>query len=96
MSAEVDGVNIAALTKGALARLGLPADTQGVIVSAVDPGSAAADKLRTGDIIDKINHQAVTSPAEYTELAQGLLGGEPALLSDTRNQTKMFVVVNPS
>ena len=84
------------LTTAVLARLGLPGDTQGVIVSAVDPGSAAADKLRTGDIIDKINHQTVTSPAGYAELSQELLGGEPALLSVTRNQNRMFVVVNPS
>ena len=92
----LDGVKIEELTVGTLARLGLPGDTQGVVVSEVDSGSPAANKLRPGDVIDKINQQAVATPAEYAASSEELLGGEPALLSVMRSQTRMLVVINPS
>ena len=90
------GVQVSELTASAAVKLGLPKDAQGVIVLSVDPGSAAADKLRALDVIDQIDHRAVTSPDEYAELVQELPDDQPALLSVTRERTRMFVVVNPS
>ncbi len=92
----LDGVKVEELTNRTLAKLGLPGDTQGVVVAGVDAACPAADKLRPGDIIDRINQQAVASPTEYAALSQDLLGGEPALLSVMRSQTRMLVVINPS
>ena len=89
------GVRVAELTPAALAKLSLPGDTLGVLVAAVDPGSPAADRLRAGDIIDRINHRTINSPQEYAALTEELADGEPALLSVTRNRNRMFVVVNP-
>ena len=92
----LDGVQVGGLTQAAAAKLSLPKDAQGVVVLSVDAGSAAADKLRALDVIEQINHRAVASPDEYAELSRGLPEGEPVLLSVLRNQTRMFVVVNPS
>jgi serine protease Do len=42
--------------------LGIPVDTKGVVIGAVDPNSDAARKgLRRGDIVLSANYQAVAS-----------------------------------
>ena len=59
------GLSLAPLTP-ALARAGnLPATARGVIITAVDPNSDAADQgLQRGDLIMSVNNQAVTDPAQ--------------------------------
>lgn len=56
------GLQVLGMT-GQIARsLGVPADTKGVVIGAVDPNSDAARKgLRRGDIILSANYQAVAS-----------------------------------
>ena len=45
--------------------LNLPAATHGVVITAVDPASDAAEKgLQRGDVIISVNRQAVTQPAQ--------------------------------
>ena len=92
----LEGVRVEELTVNLLAKLGLPGDTQGVVVAGVTSNSPAADKLRAGDIIDKINQQNIASPTDYAASSQDLLGGEPALLSVMRSRTRMLVIINPS
>ena len=94
--AVLDGVRVGELTPDAVAKRGLPEDTQGVVVEVVDADSPAADKLRPGDIIDRINQQAVVSQEDYAALTGELADGAPALLSVLRRQTRMLVVINPS
>ena len=56
---------------------------KGVVVSAVDPNSAAADKgLRVGDVIEEINQQAVEKPGDVTKSIDALkkAGKKSALL----------------
>ena len=57
---------------------------KGVIVTSVEPGSAAAERgLRPGDVIEEVNHQAVLKPADLTsaiEAAKKDGGKKPALL----------------
>ena len=49
-----------------------PADTPGVLVSRVDPGSPAAERgLRPGDVITKVNRVPVASLAEAMPLLEG-------------------------
>jgi serine protease Do len=57
---------------------------KGVIVTSVDPGSAAAERgLKPGDVIEEVNHQAVERPgdvAKAIEDAKQDPGKKPALL----------------
>ncbi len=56
---------------------------KGVIVTSVDPGSAAADRgLRPGDVIEEVNHQAVERPSDVAKAIEGAKkdGKKPALL----------------
>lgn len=56
------GMQVMQMTPGIARSLGVAADTQGVVVAAVDPNADAARKgLRRGDIILSANYQAVTS-----------------------------------
>lgn len=56
------GMQVMAITPAIARSLGVPADTKGVVVAAVDPNADAARKgLRRGDVILSANYQAVTS-----------------------------------
>jgi serine protease Do len=61
------GLSLQTLTPQIGRAVGLPSTARGVIITAVDPSSDAADKgLRRGDLIISVNRQPVTS-------SQGLL-----------------------
>ena len=64
-SAQTLGMTLQSLTPELAARANLPATARGVIITAVDPASAAAEEqLRPGYLILSVNRQAVTSPAQ--------------------------------
>ena len=64
-SAQTLGMTLQALTPELAARANLPPTARGVIITAVDPASAAAEEqLRPGYLIMSVNRQAVTSPAQ--------------------------------
>ena len=59
------GLTLVPLTPDLARRSNLPVGARGVIISAVDPSSDAAEKgLRPGFLIISVNQVAVTSPAE--------------------------------
>jgi serine protease Do len=59
------GLTLAPLTPELARSNNLPATTRGVIITAVDPNSDAADQgLRKGDLIMSVNNQPVTAPAQ--------------------------------
>jgi serine protease Do len=56
---------------------------KGVVVTAVDPNSPAAEKgLRAGDVIEEVNQQAVEKPADVSKAIDNLKkqGKKSALL----------------
>lgn len=56
------GMQVTPMTAAIARSLGVPADTKGVVIAAVDPSSDAARKgLRRGDIILSANYQNVAS-----------------------------------
>ena len=64
-SAQTLGMTLQALTPELAARSNLPAGARGVLITAVDPASAAAEEqLRPGYLILSVNRQLVTSPAQ--------------------------------
>ncbi|MBA3526433.1 MAG: Do family serine endopeptidase [Sphingomonas sp.] len=59
------GLSLQQLTPQISRALNLPAGARGVVISAVDPSSDAAEKgLQRGDVILSINRQAVSDPAQ--------------------------------
>ncbi|WP_198045989.1 Do family serine endopeptidase [Novosphingobium aquimarinum] len=76
------GISVIPLTPQIARQLGASTDTQGVVVSAVDPSSDAGQKgLRRGDIILSSNYQDVTSPEALEKTVRSAKGsGRDALL----------------
>ena len=64
-SSQVLGLSLVPLTGDVAAELGVSRDTQGLVVTGIDPESAAAEKgLANGDIITEAGQQPVASLAD--------------------------------
>jgi len=88
----LEGVSVQDLDARTARAAGLPANTKGVIVTDVDPASAAASAgLKEGDVIQEVNHHAVSNS---DELAGALhqKNGESLLLVN-RNGNKLYLAV---
>ena len=91
---SLEGVNVESLTPETAQELKLPATTKGVVVSEVDPGSHAADSgLRSGDVIQQINHQSVTNMREYTQAVSASKKSDTVLLLVNRGGNTLFLAV---
>jgi serine protease Do len=92
-SAALQGLTVDTLTPEIAHELNLPAQTSGVVVSSIEPGSAAAEAgLRRGDVIQEVNRQRVTSVSEFNRLVGGL-GKQPVLLLVNRGGNTLYVVI---
>lgn len=68
--AAVLGLTLAPLDTATRAQLNVPAEVRGVVVTAVDPSSEAAENgLRRGDVITFVNGRPVTTSAEVASAA---------------------------
>jgi S1-C subfamily serine protease len=87
------GISVQPLTPEVASRLGLRADTQGVVVAEVDPSGPAAEAgLKSGDVIMELNRQPVKSAAD---LKSGLdrQGSGPVVLLVSRGGRSLFLSV---
>jgi serine protease Do len=79
-SAESDmplGLTVREIDASAFNRYQLPASTRGVLISRVDPVSAAADaEVERGTVLVEINRRPVRSVADFTRLTSNLRPGE--------------------
>jgi len=91
---SLQGVSVENLTPETAQQLKLPATTKGVVVDQVSPASRAAEAgLHTGDVIQQVNHQSVTSVKEYTQAVGASKKDEPVLILVDRNGNTMFLAV---
>lgn len=89
----LEGVEVQELTPDIAQQLNLAPGTRGVVVSSVDPSSAAAAAgLDRGDVIQEVNHKRVTNMQEYKEALAGA-GNQPVLLLINQNGVTRYVVV---
>jgi serine protease Do len=89
------GVQVQTLTADLANRLGLPPDTTGVVVTAVDPSSPAADALQRGVVILEVNRRKVANVTEYDQAVQAAGTKSVLLLVNARGQTG-YVLVSPA
>ena len=88
------GITMGAVTPDVARRLRLPADTEGVVITNVEPGSPAFRAgLQRGDIILQVNRRDVTSPAEASRLLGQVADGSTAFMLILRNGQETFVTV---
>ena len=90
-SSALSGVSVQNLDADSAHDLKLPSNTQGVVVTNVDPSSdAAAAGLQQGDVIQEVNRQPVRNTSDFEHAVQSSKD-KPLLLVD-RNGTTMFLV----
>ena len=93
-STALEGLHVETLTPDIANSIGIPAGTKGVVVDAVDPGSAAAEAgLQRGDVIQEVNRQPITNVSDFSRLTQSS-GNESILLLVNRGGNTMFVVIS--
>ena len=89
------GLSLQSLTPEVAKRLGIADETQGVVVTEVDPnGAAAGEGITTGDVILEVNRQPVGS-VEDVQSALEKSGDKPVLLLVSRKGQTVFLTVKP-
>ncbi len=90
------GITVEPLTADVAAQLGLRRNTQGLVVTEVDPSGPAAEAgIQTDDVILEVNRQPVKSAAEL-RAALRRSGARPALLLVNRDGRSLFIAVRPN
>ncbi len=68
---------------------------RGVVVSHIDPGTPAAEKLFPGDVILEINKKAVTDVQDYEDIASKVRENQVVLLLVYRKGSSIFITISP-
>ena len=90
------GLSLQPLTTEMAKQLNIPADTNGLIVTEVDPnGAAAGEGIIRGDVLLEVNRQAVTT-LEAVQSALEKSGDKPILLLISRKGQTIYLTVNPN
>jgi serine protease Do len=94
-SSTMQGVSVEALTPQLSQQLRLPDNVTGVVVTSVDPASAAAEAgLRQGDVIQQVNRKDVANVREFDAALRAQSSGSVLLLVHSRGGSR-FIVVEP-
>jgi serine protease Do len=89
----LEGVDVQNLSSDIAQQLQLRPGIRGVVVTSVDPASAAAASgLTRGDVIQEVNHKAVTSIEEYKQ-ALATTGNKSVLLLVNQGGVSQFIAV---
>jgi serine protease Do len=89
------GMTVQRLTPQIAESLGLE-KTDGVVVSAVDPGSAADEAgIRRGDVILEVDRKPIRSIDEYKNALAGIRKGKGVLLLVRRGESTLFLALKP-
>jgi len=88
----MEGVSVENVNARTARELGLPATTPGVVVTDIDPSSQAARSgLQRGDVIQEVNHHAVTNTSEFERAIHN--SKDETLLLVNRQGNTLFVAV---
>jgi serine protease Do len=94
-SNALEGLSVDTLTPAVARQLDLAPGTQGVVVTQVAPGSAAAEAgLQRGDVIEQVARKPVAGVSEF-QAAVRQAGDGGVLLLVNRGGSALFVVVEP-
>jgi serine protease Do len=89
------GMTVQKLTPQMAESLGLDR-AEGVVVSAVDPGSAADEAgIRRGDVILEIDRKPIRSLDEYKKAVAGARKGKGVLFLVRRGESTLFLALKP-
>ncbi len=88
----LQGITVENVSARTARQLGLPATASGVVVTAVDPNSKAAESgLKRGDVIQEVNHKAVRNTSDFESAMKG--AKDMNLLLVNRQGSTMYLAV---
>lgn len=91
----LEGISVQNLTPNLRDQLSIPSGVTGVIVSSVDPNSAAGQAgIQQGDVIESINRQPVRNVNDFNRLAAEAKG--QVLLRVNHQGEGIFIVLSPT
>jgi serine protease Do len=91
-NSELSGISVQNLNANLAQQLGVPAGTTGVVVTKVDPSSAAADAgLQRGDVIQEVNRKPVHNASDFAAAMRN--AKDQNLLLVNRQGNTMYVAV---
>jgi serine protease Do len=94
-STVLAGFEVQDLTAEIGSQLNLPRGTQGVVVSAVESGSAAEEAgIHRGDVIVELNRKAVRNIDDFQRLSKSVGKADSVLLLLVRQGRRIFVAIN--
>jgi serine protease Do len=89
------GLSLQPLTPQVAKQLGVPADTEGLVVTDVDPSGPAADAgIARGDLLLEVNQKPAKS-ADDVRSALESAGDKPVLLLISRRGQTIYLTVRP-
>ncbi len=89
------GLSLQPMTPQIAKQLGLESDSEGLVVTEVDPGGASAEAgIARGDVILEINRRAVNSVADV-KTALDATGTKPLLMLISRRGQTIYLTVKP-
>jgi serine protease Do len=94
----MQGVQVQDVTPDMTQELGVPSGTRGVVITSIDPASAAAaSDLQRGMIIQEINHKPVSDVQQYRQALQSADDRPVLVLVAIPNQNGLtnYIVVEP-
>jgi serine protease Do len=92
---DLYGLSTSPLNPQTARRLGMPENTKGLVVTAVEPISPAYDSgLQPSDVITQVNRQPVTGVADLKSALEQAKG-RPVLLLINRRGTSIFITFRP-
>jgi serine protease Do len=91
-NSELSGISVQNLNANLAQQLGVPAGTTGVVVTKVDPSSAAADAgIERGDVIQEVNRKPVHNTSDFAAAMRS--AKDQSLLLVNRQGNTMYVAV---
>ncbi len=92
-SSALQGLEVQNLTPAMAQRLNLPPDTQGVVVTQIEPSSPAETAgIQPGDVIEEVNRMPVRNLREYDRAVAGA-GNSPILLLINSGGHTQYVIL---
>jgi serine protease Do len=89
----LEGVDVQNLTSDIAQQLNLPVTVKGVVVTQVDPSSAAAAAgLDRGMVIQEVNHKPVANISQFKQALTGANNGSVLLLVNQGGVTRYMVI----
>lgn len=89
------GLQVQDLTPSIRQQLGLSPGIAGVVITNVDPSSAAAAAgVKQGDVIQEVNHKPVHNTDEFESAVAGM-ANQPVLLLLNRGGSTLYMVIEP-